>query len=211
MTELGSIERPPVDNYAGKRKLYCVPNIYLFPDAPQEFRDLLAVFWREVATQLDKIEIAGKAKKIFVEHLNPGKAGEDELARHNAAAAKLVSARKEEGAELIAFEDPEILGDYIDWSSCLQVVMTKKIFEKIYEFFTGATERRLTHLAGVIDRSLLPGEAGLLIMNEADRSKIQFPKDIEVFLVAPRSYDDILRWMRERNKPKNHASHDKGA
>jgi len=27
---------------------------------------------------------------------------------------------------------------------------------------------------------------------------LQFPKDIEVFLITPPSYDDILRWLRDK-------------
>jgi hypothetical protein len=35
-------------------------------------------------------------------------------------------------------------------------------------------------------------------MKDEDRSKLQFPKDIEVFLITPPSYDDIIRWFREK-------------
>jgi hypothetical protein len=59
----------------------------------------------------------------------------------------------------------------------------------------------------VIENNLAVGETGLLIMRDEDRAKIQFPKDIEVFLVTPPSYDDIMKWFREQLKTKR----DKGA
>ena len=35
-------------------------------------------------------------------------------------------------------------------------------------------------------------------MKDEDRAKLQFPSDIEVFLITPPSYDDIIRWFREK-------------
>jgi hypothetical protein len=40
----------------------------------------------------------------------------------------------------------------------------------------------------------------LLIIKDEDRAKLQFPSDIEVFLVTPPSYDDIMRWFREKGR-----------
>jgi hypothetical protein len=37
-------------------------------------------------------------------------------------------------------------------------------------------------------------------MRDEDRVRLQFPNDIEVFLVTPPSYDDIVRWFREKKK-----------
>jgi hypothetical protein len=63
----------------------------------------------------------------------------------------------------------------------------------------------------LIESKLLEAEAGLLIMKDEDRSKLQFPKDIEVFLITPPSYDDIMRWFRERmsRAPKEDNGEDK--
>ena len=55
----------------------------------------------------------------------------------------------------------------------------------------------------MIEGNLAEGEAGMLIMKNEDRAKLQFPSDIEVFLVTPPSYDDILRWFREKAKDFN--------
>jgi hypothetical protein len=52
----------------------------------------------------------------------------------------------------------------------------------------------------VINTRLSGAEAGLLIMKDEDRAKLQFPADIEVFLVTPPSYDDIMRWLREKGR-----------
>jgi hypothetical protein len=50
----------------------------------------------------------------------------------------------------------------------------------------------------VINSNLKEDEAGLLIMKDEDRAKLQFPSDIEVFLITPPAYDDIIRWFREK-------------
>ena len=54
------------------------------------------------------------------------------------------------------------------------------------------------YMLDVIEKNLSEAEAGLLILKDEDRAKLQFPKDIEVFLITPPSYDGIMRWFRER-------------
>jgi hypothetical protein len=52
----------------------------------------------------------------------------------------------------------------------------------------------------MIGTSLSDGEAGLLIMRDEDRMKLRLPEDVEIFLVVPPAYDDIMRWFREKMK-----------
>ena len=40
MVELGKIEKPEKESYAGKKKLYCVRNLYLMDDSPDEYKKL---------------------------------------------------------------------------------------------------------------------------------------------------------------------------
>jgi len=40
-------------------------------------------------------------------------------------------------------------------------------------------------------------------MRDEDRIRLQLSSDIEIFLVTPPSYDDILRWFREKAKDFN--------
>ncbi len=201
MVELGQIDRPSAESFTGKRKLYCVPNIYPLFDAPDDYKELFTKYWDEVAQQIEKIEVAGKIKKIFCEMIYPqGEEMLNILARFNERIQQIVKKKLEEGGTLLPLEDKEIFGPFIDWGNCLKVVSTKEVFTKVLDFYTEFSNKRLQHILGVIDSNLAEAEAGLLIMKDEDRSKLQFPGDIEVFLVTPPSYDDIMRWFREKWK-----------
>lgn len=201
MVELGQIDRPSAESFIGKRKLYCVPNIYPLFDAPDDYKELFTKYWDEVAQQIEKIEVAGKIKKIFCEMIYlQGEEMLNILARFNERIQQIVKKKLEEGGTLLPLEDKEIFGPFIDWGNCLKVVSTKEVFTKVLDFYTEFSNKRLQHILGVIDSNLAEAEAGLLIMKDEDRAKLQFPADIEVFLVTPPSYDDIIRWFREKWK-----------
>ncbi len=199
MAELGQIQRPSVEEFSGKRKLYCVADIYPIEQAPDDYRELVNKYWDEVVGQLEKIETAGKATKIFCELVSEG--GEEALGtlkRMNERVHQIVKKKTDEGSLFVPLEDKEILGPYTDWGNCLRVIFTKEVFTKVFEFYTEFSEKRFRHILKVIDENLSESEAGLLIMRDEDRARLQFPVDIEVFLITPPTYDDIIRWMRER-------------
>ncbi len=201
MAELGQIERPSAESYIGKKKLYCVPNVYPVKDAPEDYTKRVDKYWDEVAPQIEKLEAAGKIKKVFCESISvQGEEAFDALAKLNGRALDIVKKKVEEGAVLLAIESEEIFGPFLDWANCLNVVRTKEVFSKVLEFYMELSDKRLQHAGEVIRSNLLEGEAGLLIMRDEDRVKLRFPADIEVFLVTPPSYDDILRWFREKMK-----------
>lgn len=77
---------------------------------------------------------------------------------------------------------------------------TKEVFAKIVEFYTQLLDKRLQYILNVVESNLAEGEAGLFIIRDEDRIKLQFPKDIEIFLITPPSYDSILKWIREKLK-----------
>ncbi|MEW6002220.1 MAG: hypothetical protein AB1638_06180 [Nitrospirota bacterium] len=199
MAELGKIEKPPVESFAGKRKLYCVSNIYPLRDPPDDYKELFDRYWNEVEQQIEKLEVAGKIKKIFCEIIHDeGEEALDELGRINDRALQIVKKKIEEGGTLFPLEKIEIFGAYMDWANCLQIVITEEVFKKVFDFYTEISNKRFEHILNVIVNNLSEPEAGLLIMKAEDRAKLQFPKDIEVFLVTPPSYDEILRWVREK-------------
>lgn len=201
MAEIGKIERPLAESFTEKRKLYCVPNVYPFGGGPEDYRELVSRFWDEVSSQLDRIETAGRIRKIFCEHVS--RVDEDALsalAEVNGPALAVVKKKIEDGAVLIRTEDEEILGPFLDWGNCLQLVRTKEVLSKILEFYSELSGRRLLFIEEAIGTNLSDGEAGLLIMRDEDRMKLRFPEDLEIFLVVPPSYDDILRWFREKMK-----------
>lgn len=201
MAELGQIERLAVEDFKGKRKLYCVPNIYFISEAPEDYTGLVERYWNEVSQHLERLESAGKVKKIFCESIFvQGEEAFGTLERLNKKALQIVKKRTEEGAVLLPVEREEIFGPYIDWGNCLNVVRTKEVFDKIYDFFKELSDRRFKYIQSVIEANLVEGEAGLLIMRDEDRARLQFPNDIEVFLITPPTYDDILKWFRERMK-----------
>lgn len=205
MAELGQIQRPNVDEFGDKRKLYCVANIYPIEDAPDDYKELVNKYWDEVVLQIEKLESAGRARKIFCELISE-KSDEavNLLNKINERVYRAIKQRMDEGDTLIPLESNEIFGPYTDWGNCLRVVFTKEVFTKVLEFFVEASEKRAAHIVKLIDDNLAEAEAGLLIMKDEDRARLQFPKDIEVFLITPPSYDDIVRWMRENfsNKAK---------
>jgi hypothetical protein len=198
MVELGKIQRPEAGDFIDKKKLYCVADIYTPEDAPDDYKELVDKYWDEVVRQLEKIEVAGKIKKIFCEIIT----GEDEenleiLAKISGRLSELVKKRVEDGGTLFPLESKEILGPYTDWGNCLRVVFTREVFTRVLEFYREFSEKRLQHIMEVIVKNLSEADAGLLIMKDEDRTQMQFPKDIEIFLVTPPSYDAIIRWFRE--------------
>lgn len=197
MAELGKIEKPSAESFLNKRKLYCVANIYFIEDAPDEFKTLVNKYWDEVIQQIDKMESAGKIKKIFCEIIyQNGEKALNILSKINERIPAFIKKKLEEGSTLLPLEKKEIFGPYTDWGNCLRVVLTHEVFKQVFEFYTEFSEKRLQHILNVIDTNLSETDAGLLIMKDDDRAKLQFPKDIEVFLITPPSYDDIIRWLR---------------
>jgi len=198
MTELGKLEKPSADTFADKRKLYCVPNVIPFMDVSEEYTDLSGRFWQDISQQLEKLEAAWKINKVFCENIYlEGQEAMNVLAKTNEKAFNLIQKKIENGAVFIPVENKEILGEFIDWRNCLGVVRTMDVFKKVYGFYLDALNKRIQHVRNIIEGNLQAGEASLLIMEDEIRAKIQFPPDMEVFLVRPPSYDDLLRWFRE--------------
>ncbi len=201
MVELGRIEKPEVKSFSGKKKLYFVPNVYPIKDADEEYNNLVNKFWDDAAKQIEKLEIAGRIRKIFCESIyTQGEEGLKALASVNERVHSLVKKKVEEGATLLPFEDKEIFDSFLDWRNCLAIVKTMEVSNKIFEFYKEAYDKRLQHIQNVIESNISEGEAAMLIMGDEVRVKLQFSKDIEVFLVMPPSYDDLLRWFREKLK-----------
>jgi len=199
MVELGQISKPNAEDFIRKRKLYCVANMYSVEDAPDDYKKLVNTYWDEVVSQIEKLEAAGKIKKVFCELIS--RQGEEALniwSKINERIPQIIKKKVEEGGTLVPLESEEILGPYTDWGNCLRVVYTKEVFTKVLEFYSEFSRKRLEHILNIIDGNLSEAEAGLLIMKDEDRAKLQFPRDIEVFLITPPSYDDIMRWFREK-------------
>jgi hypothetical protein len=203
MVELGKIQKPEAESFADKKKLYCIRNIYLPEDIPEDYGKLFHSYWDEVVQQLEKIEVSEKITKIFCENISTsGKEALDLFGRTNSRAMQIIKNRLEKGGILFPLEQEDILGPFMDWSTCLMLVRSKEVLEKVYGFYTESLNRRFKHILDVIEKNLSKGEAGLLLMRDEDRVRIQFPNEVEIFLVTPPSYDNILKWLREKVRDK---------
>ncbi|MEW6067088.1 MAG: hypothetical protein AB1610_02150 [Nitrospirota bacterium] len=207
MAELGKIEKPATETFKGKRKLYCMPNVYPLKDAPEEYKELFDKYWSEAFQQIERLETIGKVKKIFCENIfTEGEEALNLLSKINERAYQIVKKKIEEGAVFLPVEKEDVFGLFLDWGNCMRIVRTKEAFEKVFDFYTDALNKRVQHILKIVEDNLSEGEAGMLIIRDEDRVKLQFPKDIEVFLVTPPSYDGILKWIRERWKGSNFES-----
>jgi hypothetical protein len=178
--------------------------VYPLKDGPDDYKGLVERYWGEVTQQTERLEAAGKVKKIFCESVSThGEEAYSVLTKLNEKALGLVKKKVEEGAVLFPMESEEIFGPFLDWTNCLNVVRTREVFMKVLEFYNEFYDKRLRHAVDVIEGNLTEGEAGLLIMRDEDRIRLQLSSDIEIFLVTPPSYDDILRWFREKAKDLN--------
>jgi len=198
MVELGKINKPALESFAGKRKLYIVRNINAPDGSTDEFRKLINRYWDDVFLQVGKLESAGKIKKVFCEHiLSADDRGLEEFADHNERAVELIRAKSGEGAIVHPLEKEEIYRPLIDWRNCLEVVLTRGVFEQVLGFYNELSKKRLEHIRKIIEEGLGKEESGLLLITEEHKSGILFSEDIELFFVTPPSYDDILRQARE--------------
>jgi hypothetical protein len=197
MVELGRIEKPTLDSFAGKRKLYIVRSLNAPDGSTDEFRKLIQKYWDDIVSQVGKLEAAGKIKKIFCEHILSADASAlEEIAAYNERAAELIRAKSVEGAIIFPLEKEEIYGPLIDWRNCLEVVVTSEVFEQVLGFYD-LVKKRLEHIQKVIEEGLDREESGLLLTTEELKSKVLFADDIELFSVTPPSYEDLLRQARK--------------
>lgn len=205
MTEIGKIDKPDVTSYKHKKKIYFVRNLYLPLNATDKYKSIFNRYWNEVDEHLSKLEIAGKISKIFCESIYM--TGDDAmkvLSAMNEELEQIVKKRIEAGGEFLPLEDKEIFGAYIDWNNCLMLVRTAKVYETIHTFFKEAMRDRFEHINSVLLENIAEGEAALLIMRDEDRERLNLSEDVELFFATPPAYDDLLRFIRDRDSGKEY-------
>jgi hypothetical protein len=198
--ELGKIEKPSAEEFKGGRKLYFIPLIYCGKESPAEYLEKYNKYWNQVESQVTDLGVKlGQVSKIYHELILVG--GEDGLKAIrdlNDRSYQLARSRFDNGAELEAMEDSELLTEFMDWNKCLLVgLQNQKVFTKVYESYTEASKKRNEYITKHIDETLKANETGILFMME-EGHQIQFPSDIQVFYVAPPALDEIKRWLRDR-------------
>jgi hypothetical protein len=205
--ELGKIEKPPVEDFKGGRKLFFVPMVLATRELPQEYMDKCAHYWEQVDLQISGLEIKlGNLTRIYHELVpESGEKGVQHLADLNLSSLKLIQNRIERGAVLEATEDSEILAELMDWSRCISLgLQSQKVFSKIYESYNEVHSRRNEFISHKIQETLKENETAMLIMAEGHH--VQFPSDIKIFYIAPPSLDEIKRWLRDYETKAREAS-----
>ncbi len=199
--KLGRIEKPSVQKYAAGRKLYCVPLVFSGKDAPEDYQKLYDTYWTEVKEHIEKLGKVGRAAKIYHESIySADQDSLESIKQQNKRSHELVESEISQGAELIALEEKRLFGEYMDWGVCLSIVRTPEVAEKIQNFYLEAEKRRDEYILKQIDETLKDGEAGILLMKDENRIRIQpkLPSDIHVFLVHPPALNDVSQWIRDR-------------
>ncbi len=197
--ELGRIEKPEAGQFTGKRKLYLIPLIYTSDEAPKEYAEKFEHYWQQVDEQLTKLETkAGKASHIYHESVTlAGENGLKVIESLNPASHRIVQPKCQGDATLEATEDRELAEECMDWERCLIMgFISEKVARTVSESYIEVSKKRYQYIARRIDETLKEAEAGMLFIREGHM--VQFPQDIEVFIVSPPAFDEIHRWQRER-------------
>ena len=199
--DLGRVERPPAEQFQGKRRLLLLPLLFAPPAQPDgEGSDGTAIYeryWEQSRTQVDALASGlGGMHRIYHESLVEG--GDEGLAylqMSDPHAHAMIQVRCQAGATLEATESIDLITETIDLQRCLMVPFTSEtVAARIQEWHAEANRSRYHHIAQQIDDTLQPDETGLLLINE--RHQVQFPTDIEVFYIAPPALDEYRRWVQ---------------
>jgi hypothetical protein len=190
------------------KKLFCVALIGI--DIPD---DLVNRYWSEIDDQITKLEKTyGPIMKIYHEaNYLKGEEGLKNIRRISERSYQLVKTRSENGAELVDLEDKESFWQIADCQLFLALrfsskeVLDKisKITPEIFELYRNSVQKRREYISKQIADTLKDGEAGILIMDEEERMKLQFPAEFDVILVRPPALGEIEKWQREQQKTEN--------
>ncbi len=197
--ELGRISRPEVSGFKQGRRLFLVPLIYLYKDAPPEYVEKFDLYWKQVAEHIENLE-AKLNKVALVYHESISLSGEDGLKimeRLNPKSYQIAKEKCQNGAELVSIEDRELAEECMDWERCLLLgLLSDTAARKVSQFYMEASKKRFQHISKRIDETLKPDEIAILFIREGHM--VQFPDDIEVFSIAPPALDEIHRWLRDQ-------------
>ena len=197
--QLGKIEKPEAEQYKGKRKLYLVALLFSGESSPPEYLEKFDRYWEEVNKQLANLESRiSSIKRVYHEAVSiGGDEGLKILEKLNPSSYQIIKQKCDSGAVIEAAEDKELAAESMDWERFLLMgFMSQKVANMVSEFYLDAYKRRYEYIGKTINETLQNDETGLLVIREGH--SVQFPQDIEVFMVAPPALDEIHRWQRER-------------
>jgi hypothetical protein len=198
--ELGKIERPTAASFEGTRKLFLVPMVFSPPEPPADYVGMLERYWAGARNQVRRLaDRTGRVQHIYHEGVTQeGEPGLNVIKQISPRGYALINEFvQEDQAKVEAFEDPDTFYEALDWQRCLMSgLMSRKVMDLAMNGYRDATRKRIEEMTRRIDTTLQQGETGLLVMPE--ENSLQFPKDIQVFYVAPPALDDIHRWLRDQ-------------
>jgi hypothetical protein len=197
--ELGKVEKPEAASFNQGRKLFIVPLIYAGKDAPLEYMEKFELYWEQTTEHIGNLEAKlGKVSRVYHESISLG--GEDGLKimeRLNPKSYQIAKQNCQDNAKFEVIEDRELAEESMDWERCLLLgFMSEKVARKVSEFYVEAHRKRYEHISKRIDETLKAGEIAVLFIREGHM--VQFPKDIEVFSIAPPALDELHRWLRDQ-------------
>jgi hypothetical protein len=198
--ELGKIERPSASSYEGTRKLFLIPLVFSPADPAPDYVGMLERYWAGARNQVRRLaDRTGRVQHIFHEAITQaGEPGLDLIKQISPRGHALINEFvQQDGAVVEAFEDADTFYESLDWQRCLMSgLMSRKVMDLAMNGYRESTQKRIEEMTKRIDALLQAGESGILLMPEENR--LQFPKDIQVFYVAPPALDDIHRWLRDQ-------------
>jgi len=197
--ELSKIDKPEAGSFKQGRKLFLVPLIYSAKGAPPEYVEKFDLYWKQATEHVGNLEAkVGRVDRVYHESISSG--GEDGLKameKLNPKSCQIARQKCQSNAELEATEDRELVEESMDWERCLLIgFMSSKVAGIVSEFYIEASRKRYEHIGKKIDETLKADEIAVLFITEGHM--VQFPKDVEVFSVAPPALDEIHRWLRDR-------------
>lgn len=202
MTEtLGQIERPETSKFLVKKKIYLVPLILRGHEPPAEYVEKVELYWKQVTEHIDGLEMKiGKINQIYHESvLSGGEEGLKFLEKVSPESFKIAKEKCQNSALLEVIEDKELVEENMDWERFLMIgFMSEKVARLVTDSYLEASRKRYEHISRKLNELLKEGESALLFIREGHR--VQFPKDIEVFSVAPPALDELHRWLRDNQK-----------
>lgn len=197
--ELGKIEKPEVGSFTAGRKILQVPLIYAGKDSPADYLELFDKYWQQAVEMITKLENSlGSVTIIYHETVAAGgQEGLKMLEILNPKSHSIVADRSKGEDRLKCIEDNDLLGEVMDWERCIMTgFLSEKVAKQVYQFYNEASHKRYEYIGKTIDETLKAGDVALLFIREGHL--VQFPKDIDVFSVAPPALDEIHRWARDR-------------
>lgn len=196
---LGRIEKPEAKEFTSKRKLYLVPLLFTAKNAPEDYTEKYQRYWAQVSEQLANLEAKlGRVEHIYHEAVyQAGREGLEAIQKINTDSGRVVKKKSEAGALIENVEDKALAEECLDWERFILIgFISQKVAQKVSELYVEALRQRYEHMARQIDGTLAADRAGLLFIREGHLA--QFPRDMEVFSVAPPALDEIHRWQREQ-------------